>query len=111
MAGGMTHGTRKHAAPLALPLGRDGVHDVGDHEADKGLEGHGAQCEQAGLPDHHPERVAAEQEGEVAEADEPRHALVQHREPDRITRGIGDQHDHQGDHRQGHQEGDGRLAL
>ena len=53
--------------------------------------------EEAGLQDHQPERVALEQEGEIAEPDELRHPLVQHREIDRVERRIdheaGDQQD------------------
>ncbi len=87
--GERAHGRRddprhqQHAAPLALALRRNVVHEVGDHEADDRLEDHRGDGEQAGLVDDQPEGVAAEQELEVPEADEARHALVQRREVDR----------------------------
>ena len=57
-----------------------------------------------------PSRMSRRQEGEVGESDEPGHAPVEHREPDREARGIGHERDDQRQQRQGHQEGDGRFA-
>jgi hypothetical protein len=87
------------------------VDEVSDDETDDRLEDHRRYGEQAGLVDDQPEGVAAEQELEIPEADEAGHALVERREVDRVTRRIGDQDRDQEDQRQGHQEGDGRLAL
>jgi hypothetical protein len=102
---------QQHAAPLALALGRNVVHEMGDHEADQRLEDHGRDGEQARLEDHVPERLPLEEEFEIAEADELGHRLVERRQPDRIASGIRHQDQDQQDQRQGHQEGDGRLAL
>jgi hypothetical protein len=83
---------------------------MGGHKAEQRLQNDGGDGEQAGLVEDHPKPVAADQEGEIAEPDELGHAPVEHREIDREARGIGHEHDHQRQQRQGHQEGDGRFA-
>ena len=102
---------QQHAAPLALALGRDVVHEVRDEETDDGFEHHRRDGEDAGLLHHHPERFALEQEQEVAEPDEPLHRLVERGEVDRIERRIEHKQQDQQDQRQRHQECDRRLPL
>jgi hypothetical protein len=46
----------------------------------------GCEGEQARLINDYPEEVASEQELEIAQADDPRHALVEHRQIDGIAR-------------------------
>ena len=53
---------QQHAAPFALALVRDVVDEMGDDKADHRLEDDGRDGEQHRLLDHHPERVALEQE-------------------------------------------------
>ena len=65
--------------------------EMGDDEADHRFENHRGNGEQDRLLDHHPERVALEQEQEVVEADKPLHAFVQGGEMYRVERRI----DHQ----------------
>ena len=103
-------GHQQHAAPLALASARDVVHEVRDDEADERFEDDGSDGEDAGLPHHHPERLALEQEQEIAEADEALHRLVQRGEMDGVERGIEDEERHQQDERKRHQKRDGRFA-
>ena len=87
------------------------MHEVRDDEAAQRLEDHRGDREQTGLVDDQPERIAPEEELEVPETDEARHALVQRREVDRIAGRIGHQDGDQQNEGKRHQEGDGRLAL
>jgi hypothetical protein len=81
-----------------------------DDEADQRLEDHGGDREDAGLLHHHPERLALEQEGEIAQPDEFRHRLVQGRQIERIEGGIEHEQRDQQDQRQRQQECHGRFA-
>jgi len=87
------------------------VNEMRGDEADQRLEDHRRDGEQARLPHHHPERLAREQKAEIAEADEALHRFVQRRQMHGIECRIDDEHRDQQDQRQGHEEGDGGLAL
>ena len=102
---------QQHAAPLALALGRDVVDEMGDEEADDGLEDDRRDGKDAGLLHHHPERLALEQEQEVVDADEALHRLVEGGEVHRVERRIEDEQRDQQDERKRHEKGDARLAL
>ena len=97
---------QQHAAPFALALLRDVVDEMGDDKADHRLEDDRGDREQHRLLDHHPERVALEQEREIPEADEMLHRLVQRRQMDRVERRIDHQAGDDRDQRQRHQERD-----
>jgi hypothetical protein len=102
---------QQHAAPFALAPARDVVHEMRDDEADERFEDDRGDGEDAGLLHHHPERLALEQEQEIAEADEPLHRLVEGGEMDGVERGIEHQQRDQQQERQRHQERDARFAL
>ena len=77
-------GNQQHAAPFALALPRQIVDEVCGDDADERLEEDRADGKDRRLLDHHPEGVAGEEEGEVAEADELGLGLVEHRKIDRV---------------------------
>ena len=84
---------------------------MGDDEADQGFEDHGRDCEDAGLFDDQPKGFTLEQEFEIAEANEPRHRLVQRRQMQGVEGRIKHQERDKQDERQRHQEGRRRFSL
>ena len=73
--------------------------EMRDDEADHRLENDRGDGEQHRLLDHHPKRVAFEQELEIAEADKAHHRLVQGRQADRIDCRVDHQTDDDRDQR------------
>ena len=111
MAGGITHGTSSMPRHLRWPrLGMLCTKCATMNPIER-FEDDGGDGEDAGLPHHHPEGLALEQEQEIAEADEALHRLVEGGEMDGIEGGIEHQERDQQDQRQRHQECDRRFAL
>jgi hypothetical protein len=84
---------------------------MGDDEADQRLEEHRRDRKDARLFHHQPERLALEQEFEVAKTDEALHRFVQRRQMQGIERRIDHQCQDEKNQWQRHQKGRSRLAL
>ena len=111
IAGGITHGTSSMPRHLRWPLAGMLWTKCATMKPISALKITAVMAKMQDCLHHHPERLALEQEDEVAEADEALHRLVQRREMDRIERRIDHQQRDQQDQRQRHQERDASTCA